>query len=61
MTSLSTKERKAKFNTDNLSFRKESNFPSGTLLSLSNYVDIMEYNSAESLTNKYKLFRTKSK
>ena len=30
------------------------------LLSLSSYVDI-EYNSAESLTNKYKLFRTKSK
>ena len=61
MTSLSTKERKAKFNTDNLIFRKESNFPSGTLLSLSNYVDIIEYNSAESLTNKYKLFGTKSK
>ena len=30
------------------------------LLSLSSYVDI-EYNSAESLTNKYKLFGTKSK
>ena len=56
MSSLSTKERKAKFNTDGLIFRKESNLPSG----LSMYVDI-EYNSAESLTNKYKLFGTKSK
>ena len=53
MPSLSIKERKAKFNTDNLIFRKESNLPSG-------YVD-NEYHSAESLTNKYKLFRTKSK
>ena len=52
MPSLSTKERKAKFNTDDLIFRKKSN--------LSSYVDI-EYNSAESLTNKYKLFGTKSK
>ena len=38
---------------------------SGTLLSLSSYVDIerssAKYNSAESLTNKYKLFGTKSK
>ena len=53
MPVLSIKERKAKFNTDNLIFRKESNLPSG-------YVD-NEYHSAESLTNKYKLFRTKSK
>ena len=60
MPNLLTKERKAKFNTDDLIFRKESNLPSGTLLSLSSYVDI-EYNSAESLTNKYKLFGTKSK
>ena len=60
MPSLSIKERKAKFNTDDLIFRKESNLPSGTLLSLSSYFDI-EYNSAESLTNKYKLFGTKSK
>ena len=52
MSSLSTKERKAKFNTDDLIFRKKSN--------LSSYFDI-EYNSAESLTNKYKLFGTKSK
>ena len=52
MPSLSTKERKAKFNTDDLIFRKKSN--------LSSYVDI-EYNSAESLTNKHKLFRTNSK
>ena len=51
MPSLSVKERKAKFNTDDLIFRKESNLPSGTLLSLSSYVDI-EYNSAESLRNK---------
>ena len=60
MLSLSTKERKAKFNTDDLIFRNKSNLPSGTLLSLSSCADI-EYNSAESLTNKYKLFGTKSK
>ena len=52
MPSLSTKGRKAKFNTDDLIFRKKSNS--------SSYVDI-EYNSADSLTNKYKLFGTKSK
>ena len=52
MPSLSTKERKAKFNNDDPIFRKKSN--------LSSYVGI-EYNSAESLTNKYKLFGTKSK
>ena len=52
MSSLSTKERKAKFKTDYLIFRKKSN--------LSSFFDI-EYSSAESLTNKYKLFRTKSK
>ena len=40
MPSLSTKERKAKFNTDDLIFRKRSN--------LSSYFDI-EYNSAETL------------
>ena len=60
MLSLSTKERKAKFNTDDLIFRNESNLPSGTLLSLSSCADI-EYNSAGSLTNKYKLFGTKLK
>ena len=60
MPSLSIKERKAKFNADNLIFRKESNLSSGTLLSLSSYVD-NEYNSAESLTNKCKLFWSKSK
>ena len=38
----------------------ESNLPSGTLLSLSSYVDI-EYSSAESLINKCKPFGTKSK
>ena len=52
MPSLSIKERKAKLNTDDLVFRKKSNLPS--------HVDF-EYNSAESLTNKYKLFGTKSK
>ena len=52
MLSLSTKEKKAKFNTNDLVFRKNSN--------LSSYFDI-EYNSAESLTNKFKLFGTKSK
>ena len=41
MLSLSTKERKAKFNTDDLIFRKKSN--------LSGYFDI-EYNFAESPT-----------
>ena len=60
MSSLSTKERKAKFNTDDLIFRKESNLPFRTLLSLSSYVDI-ECNSAESLTNKDKIFGIKSK
>ena len=60
MPNLSTKERKAKFNTDDLVFRKESYLPTVTLLSLSSYVYI-EYNSAESLINKYKLFGTKSK
>ena len=62
---LSTKERKAKFNTDHLIFRKKSSLPFGTPLSVSSYVDIerssAEYNSAESLRNKYKLFGTKSK
>ena len=46
MPNLSTKERKAEFNTGDLIFRKESNLPFGTLLSLSIYVDI-EYNFAE--------------
>ena len=52
MSNLSTKERKGKFNTDDLIFRKKSNF--------SSYFGI-KYNSAESLTNKYKLLGTKSK
>ena len=60
MSNLSTKEIKAKFNTDDLTFRKQSNLPFKTVLSLSSYVDI-EYNFAESLPNKYKLLRTKSK
>ena len=53
ISSLSAKKRKEKF-------RKESNLPSRALLFLSNYFDI-EYKSAESLTNKYKLLETKSK
>ena len=52
MPSLSTKQRKAKFNTDDLIFRKNSR--------LSSDFDI-EYNFAESLTSKYKIFGTKSK
>ena len=63
MLNLSTKERKAKFNIDDLIFRKKFSLPSVTLISLSSYVDI-EWNSAESLeslTNKWKLFRTKTK
>ena len=55
MPSLSIKERKAKFNADNLIFRKESNLSSGTLLSLSSYVD-NEYNSAESLKTNANFF-----
>ena len=63
MLNLSTKERKAKFNIDDLIFRKKFSLPSVTLISLSSYVDI-ECNSAESLEslkNKCKLLRTKSK
>ena len=60
MPSLSTKERNAKFNTDDLIFRKKLNLPSRTLLSLSSYV-YTEYNSAESLINKCNFFGTKSK
>ena len=48
MLSLPTKERKAKFNTDDLIFRKTFSLPSENLL------------SAESLTNKYKLFGIKT-
>ena len=47
----SRKETKAKFNTNDLIFRKKFNLPSGTLLSLSSYAEIecssAEYNSAE--------------
>ena len=60
MSSLSTKESKAKFKIDHLIFRKKFNLPSRTPLFLSSYVDI-ECTSAESLRNKYKLFGTKSK
>ena len=55
MPSLSTKERKAKFNANDLIFRKRFSLPSRALLSV-------ECNSTvESLINKYKLFGTKSK
>ena len=50
----SRKETKAKFNTNDLIFRKKFNLPSGTILSA-------KYNSAESSTNKYKLFGTEPK
>ena len=62
MPSLSTRERKAKFNTNDMIFRKKFNLTSGTLLSAEG--SSAKYNfaeSLESLTNKYKLFRTKSK
>ena len=65
MPSPSTKEKKAKFNTDDLIYLKKFSLPSETLLSLSSYVDIerssAECNSTASLTNKYKFFGTKSK
>ena len=53
MPSLSTKERNTKFSTNDLIFRKKFNF-------------ILEHyyllnTTAESLTNKYKLFESKSK
>ena len=55
MPSLSTKERKAKFNANDLIFRKRFSLPSRALLSV-------ECNTTvESLINKYKLFGTKSK
>ena len=55
MPSLSAKERKAKFHTNDLIFRKKFKLPSGTLLSAGR--SSTEYNSAESLeslANKYK-------
>ena len=55
MPSQSTKERKAKFNANDLIFRKKFSLPSGALLSV-------ESNStAESLINKCNLFGTESK
>ena len=59
MSSLSTKERKAKFNTNGLIFRKKFNLPSGTLLSAE--WNSIEHSSTKSLTNKHKLFGAKSK
>ena len=62
MLSLPTKERKAKVNNDDLIYRKKFSLPFGSLPSAE--CSSIEYNSAEllkSLTNKYKLFGTKSK
>ena len=62
MLSLRTKERKAKVNNDDLIYRKKFSLPFGSLPSAE--CSSIEYNSAEllkSLTNKYKLFGTKSK
>ena len=62
MLSLRTKERKAKVNNDDLIYRKKFSLPFGSLPSAE--CNSIEYNSAEllkSLTNKYKLFGTKSK
>ena len=59
MLGLSTKKRKAQFNTDDHTFRKTFNLSSGTLLYAersSTEQSSTENNSAESLTNKYKLF-----
>ena len=47
MPSLSAKERKEKFNTNDLIFRKKFKLPSGTLLSPGR--SSTEYNSEESL------------
>ena len=51
---------KNKFNIDHQIFRKESNLPCAIPPSLLSCYDI-EYSSAESLTNEYKLFETISK
>ena len=62
MLSLRTKERKAKVNNDDLIYRKKFSLPFGSLPSAE--CSSIEYNSAEllkSLTNKCKLFGTKSK
>ena len=62
MPSLSTEERKAKFNTNDLIFTKKFNLPFGILLCAER--SSTEYKFAElleSLKNKYKLFGTKSK
>ena len=62
MLSLRTKERKAKVNNDDLIYRKKFSLPFGSLPPAE--CSSIEYNSAEllkSLTNKYKLFGTKSK
>ena len=58
------KERKANFNTNDRIFTKKFHLPFGTLLSAecsSTEHSFTEYNSTQSLTNKYKFFETKSK
>ena len=67
MQILSTKERKSKFNTNDLTFRKKFNLPSGTPLSAKcNSIECSSTGykspeSLESLINKNKHFGTKSK
>ena len=62
MLSLPRKEREAKFNANNLIFRKKFNLPSGTLLPAEcSSAKYKSPESLESLRNKYKLFGTKSK
>ena len=58
MVASSIKDRKPEFNAVDLIVRKKFNLPSGTL---SAERSSNKYNSAESLTNKYKLSGTKSK
>ena len=58
MVAASIKDRKPEFNAVDLIVRKKFNLPSGTL---SAERSSNKYNSAESLTNKYKLSGTKSK
>ena len=60
--SLPIKEREAKFNANDLIFRKKFNLPSGALLSAEcSSAEYKSPESLESLINKYKLFGTKSK
>ena len=58
MVAVSIKDRKPEFDAVDLIVRKKFNLPSGTL---SAERSSNKYNSAESLTTKYKLSGTKSK